>query len=106
MISGSRPAHMSATTTAFADALASADAVVVADIWAGRDPDTTVASAAGLAEAVTRVRPDIPVAAPGSVEATAEWLAQEVRDGDAVLVMGGGHSYRIADGLLQRLSEG
>ena len=34
---------------AFADALATADAVVVADIWAGRDPDTTVASAAGLA---------------------------------------------------------
>ena len=39
---------------AFADALASADAVVIADIWAGRDPDTTVASAAGLAEAVAR----------------------------------------------------
>jgi UDP-N-acetylmuramate--alanine ligase len=91
---------------AFADALATADGVVVADIWAGRDPDTTVASAAGLAEAVARVRPDIPVEAPGSVEATADWLAHEVRDGDAVLVMGGGHSYRIADGLLQRLSEG
>jgi UDP-N-acetylmuramate--alanine ligase len=91
---------------AFADALATADGVVVADIWAGRDPDITVASAAGLAEAVVRVRPDIPVAAPGSVEATAEWLAREVRTGDAVLVMGGGHSYRIADGLLLRLSEG
>ncbi len=91
---------------AFAVALATADGVVVADIWAGRDPDTTVASAAGLAEAVARVRPDIPVAAPGSVEATADWLAREVRDGDAVLVMGGGQSYRIADGLLQRLSEG
>jgi UDP-N-acetylmuramate--alanine ligase len=91
---------------AFADALATADGVVVADIWAGRDPDTTIASAAGLAEAVARVRPDIPVAAPGSVEATADWLAREVRNGDAVLVMGGGHSYRIADGLLQRLSEG
>ena len=90
---------------AFADALATADGVVVADIWAGRDPDTTVASAAGLAEAVARLRPDIPVGAPGSVEATADWLAREVRDGDAVLVMGGGQSYRIADGLLQRLSE-
>ena len=31
----------------FADVLADADAVAVADIWAGRDPDTTVASAAG-----------------------------------------------------------
>jgi UDP-N-acetylmuramate--alanine ligase len=91
---------------AFADALTTADGVVIADIWAGRDPDTTVASAAGLAEAVAQLRPDIPVAAPGAVEATADWLAHEVRDGDAVLVMGGGHSYRIADGLLRRLSEG
>ena len=88
---------------AFADALASADAVVVADIWAGRDPDTTVASAAGLAEAVARARPGIQVEATGSVEATAEWLAREVRAGDAVLVMGGGRSYRIAEGLLRRL---
>ena len=88
---------------AFADALASADAVVVADIWAGRDPDTTVASAAGLAEAVARVRPDIRVEATGSVDATAAWLAREVRAGDAVLVMGGGHSYRIAEGLLRHL---
>ncbi len=88
---------------AFADALATADAVVVADIWAGRDPDTTVASAAGLAEAVARARPGIQVEAPGAVEACADWLAHEVRTGDAVLVMGGGHSYRIAEGLLQRL---
>jgi UDP-N-acetylmuramate--alanine ligase len=88
---------------AFADALASADAVVIADIWAGRDPDTTVASAAGLAEAVAAARPGIRVEATGSVEATADWLANEVRVGDAVLVMGGGHSYRIADGLLRRL---
>jgi UDP-N-acetylmuramate--alanine ligase len=88
---------------AFAEALAAADAVVVADIWAGRDPDTTVASAAGLAGAVAEARPGIPVHAPGDVEATADWLAREVRAGDAVLVMGGGHSYRIADGLLRRL---
>jgi UDP-N-acetylmuramate--alanine ligase len=88
---------------AFADALATADAVAVADIWAGRDPDLTVASAAGLAQAVARARPGILVEAPGSVEATADWLADEVRAGDAVLVMGGGHSYQIADALLRRL---
>jgi UDP-N-acetylmuramate--alanine ligase len=92
-----------ALLSAFADALATADAVVVADIWAGRDPDTTVASAAGLAAAVARLRPGIPIAAPGSVDASAAWLAHEVRAGDAVLVMGGGHSYQIATGLLQRL---
>jgi uncharacterized phosphosugar-binding protein len=43
------------------------------------------------------------VFAPGSVEATAELLAREVRAGDVVLVMGGGRSYRIGELLLQRL---
>ena len=87
----------------FATALAAADGVAIADIWAGRDPDTTVASAAGLAEAVARRAPAIPVAAPGSVEATADWLASQVRSGDAVLVMGGGRSYRIGELLLEAI---
>jgi UDP-N-acetylmuramate--alanine ligase len=89
----------------FAEALASADAVAIADIWAGRDTDTTIASAAGLAAAVTRRGVGGPVAAPGDVLATADWLAATVRDGDVVLVMGGGHSYRIGDRLLERLHE-
>ena len=87
----------------FAASLATADAVVIADIWAGRDPDTTIASAAGLADTVATARSDIPVAAPGSVEATSRWLAANVRAGDAVLVMGGGRSYLIATDLLERL---
>ena len=91
---------------AFADVLAGADAVAIADIWAGRDPDTTIASAAGLAEAVARRNPRIPVAAPGSVEKTARWLAGEVRSGDVVLVMGGGRSYRIGELLLEHLEAG
>ena len=89
----------------FAAVLAEADAVAIADIWAGRDQDTTVASAAGLAEVVAGRNPAIPVAAPGSVEATAAWLAGEVRRGDAVLVMGGGHSYRIGELLLEMLAD-
>ncbi|MEO5939734.1 MAG: cyanophycin synthetase, partial [Candidatus Limnocylindrales bacterium] len=89
----------------FAAALGEADAVAIADIWAGRDPDTTIASAAGLAAAVAARNPAIPVAAPGSVEATAEWLAREVRAGDAVLVMGGGRSYRIGELLLEALAD-
>jgi UDP-N-acetylmuramate--alanine ligase len=91
---------------AFAEVLATADAVVIADIWAGRDPDRTIASAAGLAQAVAVRAPGIPCAAPGSVEATARWLADAVRPGDAVLVMGGGRSYRIGELLLERLAPG
>jgi UDP-N-acetylmuramate--alanine ligase len=87
----------------FADALATADAVAVAEIWAGRDPDTTIASAAGLADAVAGRRPDMTVLAPGTVEETAVSLAVEVRDGDVVLVMGGGRSYQIGGRLLQLL---
>jgi len=89
----------------FADALAEADAVAVADIWAGRDPDTSVATADGLAHAVAGVRPGIPVGAPGSVEATAVWLSDRVKPGDAVLVFGGGLSYRIGERLLDLLPE-
>ena len=90
---------------AFAEVLASADAVAIADIWPGRDPDTTITSAAALATAVSQRNPRLPVAAPGSVEATATWLADEVRPGDAVLVMGGGRSYRIAELLLEALGD-
>ncbi len=89
---------------AFADALAEADGVAIADIWAGRDPDTTIVSAAALATAVARRRPSVPVEAPGSVEQTAMRLAEVVRPGDAVLVMGGGRSYRIAELLMEALA--
>ena len=87
----------------FAEVLATADAVAVADIWPSRDPDTTITSAAALAEAVAAQRPGITASAPGSVEATATWLVREVRPGDVVLVMGGGKSYRIAELLVRAL---
>ncbi|MBI3752382.1 MAG: UDP-N-acetylmuramate--L-alanine ligase [Chloroflexi bacterium] len=88
-----------------AAALAEADGVAVADIWPGRDPDQTVASAAGLADAVRAIAPGKPVAAPGDVERTAAWLADRVEPGDVVLVMGGGHSYVIAERLLSDLAD-
>jgi UDP-N-acetylmuramate--alanine ligase len=86
-----------------ADSLAGADAVAIADIWAGRDLDTTIASAAGLAKSTAARRPEITVLVPGSVEDTAERLAAEVVRGDVVLVMGGGRSYRIGELLLEHL---
>ncbi len=89
-----------------AAALAEADGIAVADIWPGRDPDRSIASSDGLAAAAKAVAAGKPVAAPGDVLATADWLAQRVVAGDVVLVMGGGHSYRIADRLLDRLRSG
>ncbi|MFN8518430.1 MAG: cyanophycin synthetase [Chloroflexota bacterium] len=87
---------------AFADVLATADRAVIADIWAGRDPDTTITSAAALATAVS-ARGSAPAVAAGSVEATADLLAAEVEPGDVVLVMGGGRSYVIAERLVEAL---
>ena len=87
----------------FAEVLDTADAVAIADIWASRDPDTTITSATALAQETARRRPGMTAVAPGSVEETAAWLAREVRRGDAVLVMGGGKSYRIAELLLEAL---
>ena len=88
---------------AFAEVLADADGVAIADIWASRDPDTTITSPALLADAVAARRPGLPVFASGSVEATADRLSREVQPGDVVLVMGGGRSYRIGELLLERL---
>ena len=87
----------------FADVLAAADAVAIADIWAGRDTDKTVTSSAALADAVNR-RAQAHAEAPGSVEATAEYLAGQVTAGDVVLVMGGGRSYVIAQRLVDALN--
>ena len=88
----------------FADALATADAVAIADIWAGRDPDTTIVTPEQLVTAVAQRRREIPALAGGSVEATASRLATDIRSGDVVLVMGGGRSYRIGELLLERLA--
>jgi UDP-N-acetylmuramate--alanine ligase len=88
----------------FADVLAGADAVAIAQIWASRDPDISITSAEALAAAVRDRRPGIVAGAPGTVEQTAAWLAERVRPGDAVLVMGGGKSYRIAELLVDALS--
>lgn len=85
----------------FADVLATADRVAVADIYAVRDPDTTIVSAADLAHAVEKR--GTPAIAPGSVEATADALLPLVEPGDVVLVMGGGRSTVIAERLVAGL---
>ncbi len=88
----------------FAEVLEQADRVVIADIFAVRDPDTTITSAAALAEAVNG-RGRTPAWAPGSVEVTADWLASRVEPGDVVLVMGGGRSYVTAERLVGHLRD-
>ena len=88
---------------AFADVLAAADRVAIAEIFAVRDPDTSITSAQALADAVNR-RGRAPAIAPGTVEETADALAPLLEPGDVVLVMGGGKSYILAQRLVDRLA--
>lgn len=77
-----------------AAAAAAADEVVVADIFAVRDTDLQITSAAELASAVARK--GVSATAPGSAEAAADAIASAIPQHAVVLVMGGGRSTVLA----------
>ncbi|HEY7463174.1 MAG TPA: UDP-N-acetylmuramate--L-alanine ligase [Candidatus Limnocylindria bacterium] len=91
----------------FAAAFREADEVVICDIFASRDTDEALrsTSAAALADAVERVSA-VPAIAVGDAAATAAYVADHLAAGDAVLVMGAGKSYRIAQHLKGALEAG
>lgn len=89
----------------FSTAFADANEVVIADIFASRDTPEAMAStsADALADAIERAS-GIPALATGDVDSTTDYVAEHLGEGDAVLVMGAGKSYRIARGLAERLT--
>jgi UDP-N-acetylmuramate--alanine ligase len=91
----------------FATAFTDADEVVIADIFASRDTDEALraTSAEALADVIERTSA-VPAIATGDVDATTSYVAEHLRSGDAVLVMGAGKSYRIARGLAEALAAG
>jgi UDP-N-acetylmuramate--alanine ligase len=91
----------------FATAFTAADEVVIADIFASRDTPAAMraTSAEAMADLVERVSAT-PAIATGDVDATTRYVADHLRAGDAVLVMGAGKSYRIARGLRDALRDG
>ncbi len=89
----------------FAQAFTDADEVVIADIFASRDTDTSVTSAEAVADAIERTS-GVSAMAGGDVDTAARYVAEHLRAGDAVLVMGAGKSYRIARHLADALSDG
>ena len=90
---------------AFALAFTDANEVVIADIFASRDTPEAISStsAEALADAIERTSA-VPAIATGDVEATTDYVAGHLTEGDAVLVMGAGRSYRIARGLAERVA--
>jgi UDP-N-acetylmuramate--alanine ligase len=103
--------HMYSRTALFMDEFASAftdaDEVVIADIFASRDTDEALraTSAEALADAIERTSA-VPTMAGGDVDTVTTYVAEHLRAGDAVLVMGAGKSYQIARGLKAALEGG
>jgi UDP-N-acetylmuramate--alanine ligase len=91
----------------FAAAFTGADEVVIVDIFASRDTDEALraTSAEALADAIERISA-VPAIATGDADTTTRYVAEHLRAGDAVLVMGAGKSYRIASGVREALEAG
>ncbi len=91
----------------FATAFTDADEVVIADIFPSRDTEEALraTSAEALADAIERTSA-VSTMAGGDVDAVTTYVAEHLRPGDAVLVMGAGKSYRIAQGLKAALEGG
>jgi UDP-N-acetylmuramate--alanine ligase len=89
----------------FAASFTAADEVVIVDIFASRDADTSITSAAELADAVERTSA-VPTIATGDSAESARYVAEHLRPGDAVLVMGAGRSYRVAREITRLLEAG
>jgi UDP-N-acetylmuramate--alanine ligase len=103
--------HMYSRTALFIDefahAFTDADEVVIVDIFASRDTDASLraTSAEALADAIERAT-GVSTMAGGEVGAATTYVAEHLRPGDAVLVMGAGKSYQVAQGLKAALEEG
>jgi UDP-N-acetylmuramate--alanine ligase len=103
--------HMYSRTALFLDefahAFTDADEVVIVDIFASRDTDASLraTSAEALVDAIERAT-GVSAMAGGDVESATAYVAEHLRPGDAVLVMGAGKSYQVAQGLKVALEAG
>jgi UDP-N-acetylmuramate--alanine ligase len=88
----------------YASSFGAADEVVVADVFAARDPDTTIVSAEELADAIEEVSA-VPAIATGNVLETGDYVGSKVRPGEAVVTLGIGSSHKIAARIAEILEE-
>jgi UDP-N-acetylmuramate--alanine ligase len=83
----------------FATAFRGADRVYVAPVYAAREEDDGSITNAVLAE---RIRAEGTDAVPASFDEIYDSLAAEAREGDAVMTMGAGDIYTVADRLVRQ----
>jgi len=91
----------------FLIAFDSADVVMIADIFPGREHDTGSIHSRELVEAMAKRPPfsssEKRVIYSGNVENTATLLSNLLRSGDVAIVMGAGDIYIVTEKLLQRI---
>jgi len=85
----------------FAQALAQADAVLIAPLYAAGEAPMAGISSAALAAAVGRLAPQLPVQVASSLDELALQVADVSAEGDLVLAMGAGD----VNSLWQRLGQ-
>jgi UDP-N-acetylmuramate--alanine ligase len=83
----------------FAQSFAAADQVIVTDIYAAREADDGSVNA----QDVVAASPHPHVQYIGGLATVADYLAEQIRSGDIVVIMGAGDSDRIGEMLLERL---
>jgi UDP-N-acetylmuramate--alanine ligase len=88
----------------FGTALAHADIVVVADVYAARESPLDGVTGKLVVDATAEARPGMRVGWMPDVETGACWLAQLARPGDVVLTIGAGDVDRAVPVLLEALA--
>ena len=87
-----------------ATALARADVAAVADVYPAREEPLQGITGKVVVDALTKVRPGMPIAWTPSIEDGARFLAANLRSGDRALTIGAGDVDRAADLLLEALA--
>jgi UDP-N-acetylmuramate--alanine ligase len=85
-------------------ALAAADAVAVADVYAAREEPLTGVSGKLVVDALTAARPGMPVAWTPALEDAVRFLSRRARSGDLVLTIGAGDVERAGPLILEELA--
>lgn len=86
----------------FAEALAGADVLVLAEIYAAREKNIHKISAAQLAARIRELYPLKTVLFLETFEEITDYLVGEVRPGDMVITMGAGDIYKVGEMFLAR----
>ena len=96
----SRTRHLARELAA---ALAAADVVAVTDVYAAREPPSEGVTGKLVVDALTELRPGVPVGWTPAVEDGAAYLARRARSGDRIVTVGAGDVDRAASLVLERL---